>query len=117
MILQVHDELIFDLVEEEKERVEKIVKDIKSALSKNQLEENTYVYKASYEKLDFNTIETVSLNVEKELTDFLANERINHKIYLYKIKLPKGTNFVAFSNIIFFDNKKPICHHNIPVFC
>ena len=27
MILQVHDELIFDLVEEEKERVEKIVKD------------------------------------------------------------------------------------------
>lgn len=88
-----------------KKTLEKIVKDIKSALSKNQLEENTYVYKASYEKLDFDSIETVSLNVEKELTDFLANERINHKIYLYKIKLPKGTNFVAFSNIIFFDNK------------
>ena len=26
-------------------------------------------------------------------------------IYLYKIKLPKGTNYIAFTNIIFFDNK------------
>ena len=28
MVLQVHDELIFDVVEEEKEKVEQIVKDI-----------------------------------------------------------------------------------------
>ena len=24
---------------------------------------------------------------------------------MYKIKLPKGTNYIAFTNIIFFDNK------------
>ena len=28
------------------------------------------------------------------------------KIYiLYKIKLPKGTNFIAFSNIVLYNNK------------
>ena len=26
-------------------------------------------------------------------------------IYLYKIKLPKGTNFIAFSNIVLYNNK------------
>ena len=28
-----------------------------------------------------------------------------NNIYLYKIKLPKGTNFIAFSNIVFYNNK------------
>ena len=35
----------------------------------------------------------------------MKNDKIRGKIYLYKIRLPKGTNYVAFSNIIFYDNK------------
>ena len=41
----------------------------------------------------------------EELNEFLEKEKNIDKIYLYKIKLPKGTNYIAFSNIIFFDNK------------
>ena len=64
-----------------------------------------YVYKASLEKLEFNTIEAVSLDSEKELNEFLKEEKNIDKLYLYKIKIPKGTNYIAFTNIIFFDNK------------
>ena len=64
-----------------------------------------YVYKASDEKLEFNTFEAVSLDSEKEVDEFLKQEKNIDKLYLYKIKLPKGTNYIAFTNIIFFDNK------------
>lgn len=88
-----------------KRNIERVIKDIKSAIKKNFLKEDMYVYKVTSEKLEFNTIEAVSLNVEEELKQFLENEKVKGKIYLYKIKLPKGTNFIAFTNIIFFDNK------------
>ena len=35
----------------------------------------------------------------------MKQEKNIDKLYLYKIKLPKGTNYIAFTNIIFFDNK------------
>ena len=82
-----------------------VIKDIKSAIKKNSLKEDTYVYKASLEKLELDTLEAVSLDVEEELKQFLEDDRTKKKIYLYKIKLPKGTNYIAFTNIIFFDNK------------
>ena len=88
-----------------KRHLEKVLKDIKSALKKNTLPEDMYVYKASSEELELNTIEDVSLNSEYELNQILKNDKIRGKIYLYKIRLPKGTNYVAFSNIIFYDNK------------
>ena len=88
-----------------KRHLEKVLKDIKSALKKNTLSEDMYVYKASSEELELNTIEDVSLNSEYELNQILKNDKIRGKIYLYKIRLPKGTNYVAFSNIIFYDNK------------
>ena len=64
-----------------------------------------YVYKVVSTPLEFNTFETVSLNAEEELNQFLKTNKLNDKIYLYKIKLPQGMNFVAFTNIIFYDNK------------
>ena len=64
-----------------------------------------YVYKASSEELEFNTFEAVSLDSVKELDEFLKEEKNVDNLYLYKIKLPKGTNYIAFTNIIFFDNK------------
>lgn len=88
-----------------KRNLERVLKDIKKAIQKNMLSEDMYVYKVTSEELEFNTIEDVSLNSENELNNFLNNEPHCKKLYLYKIKLPKGTNFVAFSNIIFFDNK------------
>lgn len=88
-----------------KRSLEKVIKNIKSALKKNQLHEDTFVYKASTDKLDLNSLETVNLNIQSELEDVLKNESEINKIYLYKIKLPKQTNFIAFSNIIYYDNK------------
>ena len=64
-----------------------------------------YVYKSSPEKLEFNTIESVSLNAEEELNQFLKKNKKSDKVYLYKIKLPKGTNYIALTNIIYYDNK------------
>ena len=87
-----------------KRRLEEILKDIKTALEKNYLEEDVYVYKISSEPLELNTIEDMALDPQKELEKFLKNDRTNGKVYLYKIKLPKGTNFAAFSNIVFFNN-------------
>ena len=88
-----------------KKNLEKVLENIKKAIKKNVLQEDMYVYKVTSEELEFNTIEDVSLNSENELNAFLKNEPNCKKLYLYKIKLPKGTNFVAFTNIIFFDNK------------
>ena len=88
-----------------KRHLDKVLKDIKSALKKNTLPEDMYVYKASSEQLELNTIEYVSLNLSDELNQILKDDKIRGKIYLYKIRLPKGTNYVAFSNIIFYDNK------------
>ena len=88
-----------------KRNLENVLKHIKKALKKNTLPEDMYVYKATTEELAFNTIEDVSLNAEEELTQFLKDDKISGKVYLYKIKLKKGANFLAFSNIIFFDNK------------
>ena len=88
-----------------KRSLEKVIKNINSALKKNQLAEDTYVYKVSSEKLDFTSFEAVNLNIKSEMEDILKNESKVNKIYLYKIKLPKETNFIAFSNIIYYDNK------------
>ena len=88
-----------------KRSLERVIKDLKSAITKNSLPEDMYVYKASDEKLEFNTFEAVSLDSEKEVDEFLKQEKNVDKLYLYKIKLPKGTNYIAFTNIIFFDNK------------
>ena len=88
-----------------KRNLEKILENIKSALAKNVLEENTYVYKVTSNPLELNTLQSVSLNAEDEIEEFLKLNNKIDKMYFYKIKIPKGTNFVAFSNIIFYDNK------------
>ena len=87
-----------------KKNLEKVLKNIKSALEKNVLEDNTYVYKAVSEPLEFKAFQCVSLNAEEEIEEFLRNNGNVNKIHFYKIKIPKGTNFIAFSNIIFFQN-------------
>ena len=88
-----------------KKNLEHVIEDLKSAIRKNELKEDMYVYKASYDKLEFDTFLDVSLDPETELNNFLKDEKNVNELYLYKIKLPKDTNYIAFTNIIFFDNK------------
>ena len=87
-----------------KEKLGEISRNIKKAIKKNELDEDIYVYKALDEKTTFEGLETFSLNEENELNQAMLKSNKNN-IYLYKIKLPKGTNFIAFSNIVLYNNK------------
>ena len=82
-----------------------IVKNIKKALKKNSLHEDMYVYKVLSDEIDFEDFQTFSLNEEDEMNRFLKQNPKCKKIYLYKIKLLKNMNFLAFTNIVYFDNK------------
>ena len=88
-----------------KRTLEQVVKNTIKAIKKNELQEDMYLYKASNFEMNFDSIEKVSLDIEKELENLLNKERTTNKIYLYKIKVPKGTNYSAFSNIIYYNNK------------
>ena len=88
-----------------KRKLEKVIKNIKTAINKNSLKEDMYVYKVMSEEKELDGIEAFSLDSEKELKEFLIKNKICNKIYLYKIRLTKDTNYAAFTNIIFFDNK------------
>ena len=88
-----------------KNTIVNIIKDIKKALKKNILPEDLYVYKATPNKLDPEELQVFSLNEANELENYLQNAEGKNKFYLYKIKLNKGTNFIGFSNIIYFNNK------------
>ena len=80
-------------------------KDITRALKKNTLDEEIYVYKASGENMDIKELQIFSLNEEDELNKCFNQDADKDKIYLYRIKLSRGTNFVAISNIILYNNK------------
>ena len=82
-----------------------IVKNIKKALKKNSLQEDMYVYKVLSDEIDFEDFQTFSLNEEDEMNRFLKQNPKCKKNYLYKIKLLKNMNFLAFTNIVYFDNK------------
>ena len=88
-----------------KKAIVTVIKDIKKAIKKNSLEEDMYVYKAMSDELDLNELQIFSLNEENELKQYLKRNKLKRKNNLYRIKLPKGTNFIAFSNIIFYNNQ------------
>ena len=87
-----------------KEKLGEISRNVKKALKKNELDEDIYVYKASEKEVIFDGLEAFSLNEENELNQTMLKSN-KKNIYLYKIKLPKGTNFIAFSNIVLYNNK------------
>ena len=80
-------------------------KDIKKALKKQYLDEDIYVYKASDKKLTFNGLQSFSLNEDKEIKECFKKLSKKGKVYLYRLKIPKNTNFIGFTNIIFYNNK------------
>ena len=88
-----------------KKALSDIAKNIKKAMSKNNIEEDIFVYKASDNKLDFEGLQKFSLSEKTELDVCLSQNSGNDTIYLYRVKLPRGTNFIAFSNTILYNNK------------
>ena len=88
-----------------KRNLENVVKDIKTALNKISLDTPIYAYKALSEEIDLEGIQILSLDIKDELDKCLKDGKDGNKIYLYKFKLDVGTNLLAFSNIIFYNNK------------
>ena len=99
-----------------------VTKNLKKALNKNSLDEDMYVYKATNSPISLNGLELVSLSEETEMkqcyeknnilaeesnidSEEISSESKKNEIYLYKIKLNKGINFIAISNIVLYNNK------------
>ena len=87
-----------------KRNLDDVVKNIKSALDKISIERPIYAYKACNEEIKLDRMQILSLDIKEELDKCIEDTK-NSKIYLYKIKLPTGTNLLAFSNIIFYNNR------------
>lgn len=88
-----------------KNNLENTINNIKSALEKIKIERPIYAYKACNEEIDVDGMQKFSLDIKQELEDSLDEDLGNSTIYLYKIKIPAETNLLAFSNIIFYNNR------------
>ena len=84
--------------------LQSIIKNVTSALEKGVIPENLPVYKAVLDdKLNNKEINIFNINPEEEIKDAMIED--GNKINLYKINVKEGTNGVAFTNIIFYDNQ------------
>ena len=84
--------------------LERVIAYIKSALSKTVIPENLSVYKAiTEEKIDDRKINIFNVNPESEIKENLNED--GKKIYFYKFNLKEGTNGIAYTNSIFYDNQ------------
>ena len=63
-----------------------------------------YMWTEDDETIDANKINVFNLNAEDEIKNAIEKSE-NSKINLYKIKLAKGSNVIAFSNCIYYDNQ------------
>ena len=87
--------------------LQSIIKNITSALEKGVIPENLPVYKAVLDdKLNNKEINVFNINPEEEIKDAMIED--GNKINLYKINVKEGTNGVAFTNIIFYDNQNKV---------
>lgn len=83
--------------------LERIIANIKTAIAKPVLPENIAVYKAiPDDKIDDRKINIFNINPEKEIEE---NTGSSNKINFYKFNLKEGTNVVAYTNCIFYDNQ------------
>ena len=80
-----------------------VILNIEKALLKGIIPETIPVYKASDRKLNSEEINVFDINEEDEIESIIKNS--TGKITLNKINIKEGTRGIAFSNIIFYDNK------------
>lgn len=90
-------------ITEYKFELDRIIKNIKNAITKIETNQDIIVYKATEEDLDQNKINVFDLNVEKEIKEILNSQEA--KVDLYKIEIEKGTNVIGFTNNVFYDNR------------
>lgn len=84
--------------------LERVISYIKSAVSKIVIPENLSIYKAiAEEKIDNRKINIFNINPESEIKDIINKD--SKKIYFYKFNLREGTNGIAYTNSIFYDNQ------------
>ena len=79
---------------------------INEALSKMTTSQDiiAYMWTEDDETIDANKINVFNLNAEDEVKNAMEKSE-NNKINLYKIKLEKGSNAIAFSNCVYYDNQ------------
>ena len=79
---------------------------INEALSKMTTSQDiiAYMWTEDNENIDANKINIFNLNAEAEIQKAMEKSE-NNKVNLYKIKLEKGSNAIAFSNCIYYDNQ------------
>ena len=63
-----------------------------------------YMWTEAGENIDANKINVFNLNAEDEIQKAIEKSE-NNKVNLYKIQLEKGSNVIAFSNCIYYDNQ------------
>ena len=63
-----------------------------------------YMWTEDGENIDANKINVFNLNAEDEIQKAIEKSE-NNKVNLYKIQLEKGSNVIAFSNCIYYDNQ------------
>ena len=63
-----------------------------------------YMWTEDGENIDANKINVFNLNAEDEIKKAIEKSE-NNKVNLYKIQLEKGSNVIAFSNCIYYDNQ------------
>lgn len=90
-------------ITEYKFELDRVIKEIKTAITKVQTNEDIIIYKATEEELEPNQINVYNLSVEKEIQEILYST--GPKINLYKLEIEKGTNIVGFTNNVFYDNR------------
>ncbi len=84
--------------------LESIIDDIEDALEKIQIDNELSIYKATKdEPLDARNLNLFNIDPQKEIDNIINCEEKN--INLYRINLKKGTNAIAFSNIIYYENQ------------
>ena len=85
--------------------LQNIAHNIFIALNKGTIPESMPLYKATIQdKIYNNEINIFNINPENELKEAIKLK--SNKIFLSKINIKEGTNGIAFSNIIFYDNQK-----------
>ena len=88
-----------------KRSLDEVIKNLKNAMDKVTIDRPIYVYKASIYEMELDRMQIFSLDVVDELKKCLKDNKLKKNIYLYKVRLEAKTNILAFSNIIFYNNK------------
>lgn len=80
-----------------------IIKNLREALKKTTTSQEITLYKAIPDEINLDKFNIFDFNPEKEIKEAISGDTT--KINLYKINLSKGTNVIAYTNSVFYDNQ------------